>query len=312
MTNPHAPSLRRLLNQLPQKYPVEAACPELAREPKGGYIIFRNHTIRSTGPLHVSASFALLLCGTDCTMQEGGDGVIGLGTIINVALILAGGLVGTVGGRLFTPHVQETLMKATGLSVLFVGLSGALAGMLSLGKDGALVSGGSMLIVASFAAGALVGELVDLDGKFERLGIWLKERTGNAGDPSFVNAFVTASLTVCIGAMAIVGSIQDGLTGDWSTLALKGALDALIVCVMTASMGRGCIFSALPVGVFQGSITLLARLIQPLMTAEALANLSLVGSILIFCVGVNLIWEKTFKTANMLPAVVFAVVLAFV
>ena len=126
-----------------------------------------------------------------------------------------------------------------------------------------------------------------------------------------MNAFVTASLTVCIGAMAIVGSIQDGLTGDWSTLALKGALDALIVCVMTASMGRGCIFSALPVGVFQGSITLLARLIQPLMTAEALANLSLVGSILIFCVGVNLIWEKTFKTANMLPAVVFAVVLAF-
>ena len=81
---------------------------------------------------------------------------------------------------------------------------------------------------------------------------------------------------------------------------------------MTASMGRGCIFSALPVGVFQGSITLLARLIQPLMTAEALSNLSLVGSILIFCVGVNLIWEKTFKTANMLPAVVFAVVLAFV
>ena len=234
-------------------------------------------------------------------MQEGGDGVIGLGTIINVALILAGGLMGTVGGRLFTPHVQETLMKATGLSVLFVGLSGALAGMLSLGQDGALVSGGSMLIVASFAAGALVGELVDLDGKFERLGIWLKERTGNAGDPAFVNAFVTASLT-----------IQDGLTGDWSTLALKGALDALIVCVMTASMGRGCIFSALPVGVFQGSITLLARLIQPLMTAEALANLSLVGSILIFCVGVNLIWEKTFKTANMLPAVVFAVVLAFV
>lgn len=238
--------------------------------------------------------------------------MIALGTLINVALILAGGLVGTVGGRLFTPNVQDTLMKATGLSVLFVGLSGALAGMLSVGEGGVLVSGGSMMVVASFAVGALVGELIDLDARFERLGEWLKERTGNAGDNSFVNAFVTASLTVCIGAMAIVGSIQDGLTGDWSTLALKGALDALIICVMTASLGRGCIFSALPVGVFQGCITLLARLIQPIMTDAALANLSLVGSMLIFCVGVNLIGEKTFKTANMLPAVIAAVALAFV
>ncbi len=112
--------------------------------------------------------------------------------------------------------------------------------------------------------------------------------------------------------MAIVESISDGIAGDWSTLALKGALDALIICVMTASMGVGRIFSALPVAVLQGSVTALARLIQPLMTAGALANLSMVGSILIFCVGVNLIWEKTFRTANLLPAVVIAAALAFV
>ena len=112
--------------------------------------------------------------------------------------------------------------------------------------------------------------------------------------------------------MAIVGSIQDGLAGDWSTLALKGALDAVIVCAMAASMGRGCLFSALPVAVLQGSVTALATLLHPIMTEAALANLSLVGSTLIFCVGVNLIWPRTFKPANMLPAVVIAVILALV
>ena len=126
-----------------------------------------------------------------------------------------------------------------------------------------------------------------------------------------MDGFVTASLTVCIGAMAIVGSIQDGLTGDYSTLALKGVMDAIIVCAMAASMGKGCIFSALPVGVFQGCVTALATLLQPVMTEAALANLSLVGSVLIFCVGVNLIWPRTFKPANMLPAVVIAAVVAF-
>lgn len=237
--------------------------------------------------------------------------MVGMGTVINVALLLAGGIVGLVGGSLFTPRVQDTLMKAAGVSVLFVGLSGALAGMLSAQPDGAIVSGGSMMVFASLAFGSLIGELIDLDGRFDRFGEWLKRKTGSDGDNEFVNAFVTASLTVCIGAMAIVGSIQDGLTGDWSTLAMKGALDALIVLVMTASMGKGCLFSAIPVAIFQGSITFLAQFIHPIMTDAALANLSLVGSILIFCVGVNLIWEKLFKPANMLPAVVIAAAIAF-
>lgn len=123
---------------------------------------------------------------------------------------------------------------------------------------------------------------------------------------------MTASLTVAVGAMSIVGAIQDGIAGDWSTLALKGAIDALLICTMTASMGRGCIFSAIPVLVFQGAITLLARLLQPIMTATAVANLSTVGSILIFCVGVNLIWGTKFRVANMLPALIVAVAAAFV
>ena len=237
--------------------------------------------------------------------------MIGLGTLINTALIVAGGLAGLAGGRFLVPRMQDALMKATAVCVLFVGLGGAMEQMLSV-EGGHLAGGGTAMMVIAMAAGTLLGELLDLEARIEQLGTWLRRRTGSEGDTGFVNAFVTASLTVSIGAMAIVGSIQDGMAGDWSTLALKGAIDALIVCVMTASMGVGCIWSALPVLVFEGGITLLARALQPLMTAAALSNLSLVGSLLIFCVGVNLVRPKTFRVANMLPAVVIAAALAFV
>ena len=179
-------------------------------------------------------------------------------------------------------------------------------------SDGHLVSGGTIMIVICFALGSLIGEAINIELRIEQFGEWIKRKTGNSGDNRFVNAFVTTSLTICIGAMAVVGSIQDGLSGDYSMLALKAVLDLLIVCVMAASLGKGCIFAAIPVGLFQGSITLLARFIQPIMTETALSNLSLTGSILIFCVGVNLIWEKKFKPANMLPSIVVAVVWALV
>ena len=241
--------------------------------------------------------------------------MIGLGTLINVACIIGGGLVGLVASSLVTERLQDALMKSCGACVMFVGIAGALEKMLTglVATDGtvALSTAGSMALVASMAIGTVLGEAADLDGRFEELGTWLRDKTGSSGDACFVDGFVTASLTVCIGAMAIVGSIQDGLTGDYSTLALKGVMDAIIVCAMAASMGKGCIFSALPVGVFQGCVTALATLLQPVMTEAALANLSLEGSVLIFCVGVNLIWPRTFKPANMLPAVVIAAVVAF-
>ena len=167
-------------------------------------------------------------------------------------------------------------------------------------------------MIASFAIGALIGEWLNIEHHMNRFGEWLKVKSGNSKDKIFVDAFVTASLTVCVGAMAIVGSIQDGILGDYNTLLMKAILDFVIICVMTASMGKGCAFSAIPVAIFQGSITLLARGIEPIMTEAALNNLSLVGSMLIFCVGVNLIWDKKFKVANMLPAIVIAVAWAFI
>ena len=235
----------------------------------------------------------------------------GLGTIINTLAILAGGILGMVFGRFFKESVQDALCKTCGVCTLFLGIAGALEGMLTVEGNG-VVSGGTMLIIGCLALGSLVGEFLNLEGAFERFGQWLKIKTGNAKDKGFVDAFVTASLTVCIGAMAIVGSIQDGILGDYSILAAKAVLDLIIILVMTCSMGKGCIFSAIPVAVFQGSITALAGLIRPLMTEAALGNLSMIGSILIFCVGVNLVWGKKLKVANMLPAVVFAVAAAFI
>ena len=236
--------------------------------------------------------------------------MIGLGTIINTAAILAGGLLGGLFGKFLHESAQDTLTKVCGVSTLFIAISGALEGMMTVEGSG-LVSGGSMLIIGCLAIGAVIGELLDIEVAFERFGEWLKVKSGNAKDKGFVNAFVTASLTVCIGAMAIVGSIQDGILGDYSILATKAILDLIIIMVMTCSMGRGCVFSAIPVAVFQGSITLLAGLVKPLMTDGALANLSLIGNVLIFCVGVNLVWGKKVKVANLLPAIVIAVIAAF-
>ena len=236
--------------------------------------------------------------------------MVGLGTIINTLAIILGGLGGLLFGRFLKESVQDALCKACGVSTLFLGIAGALEGMLTVEGTG-VVSGGTMLVIGCIALGSLIGALLNLEDGMERFGQWLKIKTGNARDTRFVDAFVTASLTVCIGAMAIVGSIQDGIKGDYSILAAKAVLDFIIVMVMTCSMGKGCIFSAIPVAIFQGSITALAGLIKPLMTDAALSNLSMIGSILIFCVGINLVWGKKLQVANMLPAVVLAVAAAF-
>ena len=234
----------------------------------------------------------------------------GLGTIINTAAIVAGGVGGAQFGRFLKENVQDTLTKCCGVSTLFIAVTGALEQMLTV-ENGAVVSHGAMLVIGCLTIGAVIGELLDLEGAFERFGEWLKQKTGNAKDKRFVDAFVTASLTVCIGAMAIVGSIEDGITGDYSILATKSVLDFIIIMVMSCSMGRGAVFSAIPVAILQGSITALAGLLRPVMTVAALANLSMVGSVLIFCVGVNLVWGKKVRVANLLPAIVIAVVAAF-
>ena len=232
--------------------------------------------------------------------------MIGLGTILNVAAIVAGGLIGMVGGKWLSERCQETITRGMGVCVLFVGVAGVLEKMLRV-ENGALSTAGTLMLIVSIALGGLVGELLNLDGRMLGFGKWLRERTGNGRDSRFLDGFITATMTVCIGAMAIVGAVEDGIHGDCSILAAKALMDFEIILVMASSLGKGCIFSAIPVGILQGAVTLLARLVEPLLTEAALANLSLVGSALIFCVGVNLIRKNTIRVANLLPSLVIAV-----
>lgn len=234
----------------------------------------------------------------------------GLGTLINMGAIFAGGMAGLLFGKVMTKRFQDMLTMVCGVSTLFIGIGGVLQHMLVIDGD-TISTQGTMMVIGSLAIGSLIGELLNIELRIEQFGEFLKQKTGNAKDTTFVDGFVTASLTVCIGAMAIVGSIQDGMTGDYSILAAKAVLDLVIICVMTASMGKGCIFSLIPVGILQGSVTILAQALKVFMTDAALANLSYVGSILIFCVGLNLVWGKKIRVANMLPSIVLAVVWAF-
>ena len=232
----------------------------------------------------------------------------GLGTLINVGAIVAGGILGLLCGSIFNERMQETVRKACGISTMFIGISGALEGMLTV-QEGALSSRWGLLVTLSLVFGAIAGEILGIERRLECFGNWLRNTSGASKDAQFVNGFVTASLTVCVGAMAIIGSIEDGIHGNISILATKSVLDFIIVWIMTSSMGRGCIFSALPVFLLQGGVTLLASFLLPIFTPPALACLSAVGSILIFCVGLNLVWGGVIRAANLLPAVVIAAVM---
>ena len=228
-----------------------------------------------------------------------------MGTIINMAAILAGGIFGLLFGKAIEERFKNILYHVSGVAVLFIGIGGVMEKMLVI-ENGSISTQGTMMMLLSMIFGAIIGEFINIQGAVEKLGEWLKKKSGSQGDGGFIDAFLTASLTVCVGAMAVVGAIEDGISGDYSILMAKSVLDLIIIAVMAAAMGKGCVFSLVPVGLLQGSITILASFIAPLLTASALANLSYVGSALIFCVGLNLLWDMKIRVANMLPAVIIA------
>ena len=221
----------------------------------------------------------------------------GLGTIVNAAAIVAGSLTGMIFKSKISKRFQDIIMQVMGLAVMFIGASGALRGIFTV-KDGSLETGGTMLMIASLTIGALVGELINIEAQMERFGEWLKDKAKSSGDTGFVEGFVTASLTVCIGAMAIVGSIEDGISGNHDTLFAKAALDLVIVMVFAATYGKGVAFSAIPVAILQGTVTICAGFIAPIMNDSIIANISFIGSMLIFCVGVILIFNRSIGKAD--------------
>lgn len=237
--------------------------------------------------------------------------MLGFGTLIDAAAIIVGGLLGLTIGKRLTAHYQETMLKACGLSILFIGIGGAVSGMLVLSESGFSTSG-AVMMASSLTLGALVGEALDIDGRMNEFGKWLKKKTGSHDDNSFVTAFVNASLVVSIGAMAVLGPINEAISGDESVLFAKSILDLILILLMTLTNGKGCIFSFIPVVIIQGLVTILAGFLKPVMTESAIRALGLVGSVLIASLGINMVMDKNIRVSNMFPSIVIAVIWALV
>ena len=231
----------------------------------------------------------------------------GLGTIINAAAIIVFGLLGLLFGRFLTDRIQDLLVKACGLFCLIIGFSGALKALFAVSNESTLRSGTLMLIV-SLCLGGLLGELLGIEQGLERFGTWLRSKTGSSDDSRFLEGFITASLLLPVGAMAVLGPINDALYDDYTILIAKSVIDASVIFTLAATYGRGPIFSVLPVILVQGLFTGLAFLIAPIMTEAALNDLSIVGSSLIVGIGLNMVTErKLFRPATYLPALILAV-----
>lgn len=230
-----------------------------------------------------------------------------MGTIINTAAVVLGALLGLILNRRVNKALLDNIMKAVGVSVMFIGISGALTGMLKI-QNGKIDSTGTMLLIISLVLGTLIGELIKIEDRLESIGEKLKKAVKSKSDGKFVDGFVTTTLITCVGAMAIVGALEDGLTGDYSMLLAKSLLDGIVAIILASTMGLGVLFSAIPLFVYQGAITLLSGVISPVLSDNLILNLSYIGSALIFSIGVNQVFGKKLKTGNMLPALLIPII----
>ena len=235
----------------------------------------------------------------------------GVGTLIDMSGIIAGGATALAFGRLFSEQMKNMMMTVCGLSVFVIGITGIMQGMLTV-SGGAISVNGSIPLLISLVAGTVIGEALGIEKGINRLGVLLQKQVKQDDGEGFTDGFVKASMVVGIGAMAVMGPIMEGLYGDHSMLIAKALFDFVIIMVLTVPYGKGCLFASLPVGVLQGSLTLIACQAKALLTDAALASLTTTGSIMIMCLGINLIWNKEIRVANMLPMVVIGVILSYI
>lgn len=236
--------------------------------------------------------------------------MIGSGTLVNMAAIVAGALVGTLARNGLPDRIRKTTLSGIGLAVIFVGISGALVQMFKV--DGpVLTSSRTMLMILSIVIGSLVGSALNLEQRLENIGGHMQRLFRAGGQNStFVEGFVSATILYCVGAMAILGSLEDGLTGNATTLYAKAILDGTVAIFFTATLGSGVFLSIIPVGLYQGTITLLASTLQPYMSTELISQMSLVGSVLITGIGLNFLSDKKIAIGNLLPSVFVPVLYA--
>lgn len=234
-----------------------------------------------------------------------------MGTLINATLILLGGIIGLVFKKAVSKQMEQSIHKATGIAVLIIGICGVLSAMLKAKPDGSISSSGELMLVISLVAGTFLGEVLKLDDRLNRGCKWVESKFKMSG---FATGFIASTMIYCVGAMAIVGSINDGLLGDSSTLITKGILDGVTSVVLAASLGYGVLFSAIPILLYQGGMTLLAGLLDKVLVGDLLNNICMVGYALVMCIGVNFLYnsDKKIKTVNMLPSLLVPVVYAVI
>ncbi|WP_085833174.1 DUF554 domain-containing protein [Clostridium merdae] len=226
-----------------------------------------------------------------------------LGTIVNTVAILVGGALGLLFQKRLNSNLEESLYKVLGVAIFILGLNGVIHSMFTVQND-RITSGGELLLVISLVVGTVVGELLRIENRLEKLSQKVEQKMQLSG---FSSGFVAASILYCVGAMAIVGAINDGLRGDSSTLLVKSILDGVSAVVMASTLGVGVIFSAVPVLLYQGSLSLLSGWIGPAMTDELLNQICMVGYAIVMCIGINFWGITKIKTANLLPSILVPV-----
>lgn len=219
-----------------------------------------------------------------------------IGTLINCGAVIAGGSIGLLLKGKTSKKLSESIIRAIGLCVCVIGVSGSL-------------KGDFMLLVISLALGALTGELIDIDKRLNSLGIWLKKKIKRGGDNSdFSDGFVAATLLFCVGAMSIVGSIESGLGNDRSIIFTKSILDGVSAMVFASTFGFGVLFSVVIILVYQGGIEFFAGELQSVLSDGLITQISAVGSVMILAIGLNMTLNAKIKTANLLPGLLFGAV----
>lgn len=218
------------------------------------------------------------------------------GTVVNALAIVGGSLAGLILRGGIPRAYADTIMQAVGLAVILIGLKGAMA------------SDALLLVIGCIAVGSLMGEAMGIEERLERLGNWMERRFAREGEDGLSRGFVAASLLFCVGSMAIVGSLESGLTGNHQTLFAKSVLDGVSSVIFASTMGVGVLFSAVSVLAYQGLITLGASLVKPLLSPPVVAQMSAVGGLLIAALGFNILEFKKIKVGNMLPAVFLPVI----
>ena len=226
--------------------------------------------------------------------------ILSSGAVVNFFLVILGTLIGLLFKKGIPERVQKTLMTGMAFCVLYIGITG-------LFEQGANI----LVMIVCFALGSIIGELIDLDKQVNRLGKAIENRFSKNKDSKIAEGFVAATLLFCVGAITIVGSIDSGISGDNSTLYSKSVIDCVAAAVLTSSMGIGVIFAALSTLVIEGTITLLAGFIAPVLTDYIIAQMSVIGSLLIIALALNMLGITKLKVMNFVPAILLPLIIIF-